>query len=168
MGQKEGDCCAPFAGELGPRTPSNTTWPGPRSTSYQVASLSIEPFGHNIHGPKIGWWLSPFLYRELGPHLTQTRLGRGLPHTKRHLSPSNRLATMDMGRKLGLCPFSGGGAGSPTNTMSPSLILTSVPSGILMHPAIWPQLTWAENWGLGTHVTQSRLGQGLPSYQVTS
>jgi len=23
---------------------------------------------------------------------------------------------------------------------------TSVPSGILIHPAIWPQQTWAENW----------------------
>jgi len=32
-------------------TPSNTTSPGPKSTSiptyYQVASLSIQPFGHN-------------------------------------------------------------------------------------------------------------------------
>ena len=25
---------------------------------------------------------------------------------------------------------------------------TSVPTGILVHPAIWPQKTWAENWGL--------------------
>jgi len=24
---------------------------------------------------------------------------------------------------------------------------TSVPSGILIHPVIWPQPTWAENWG---------------------
>jgi len=24
---------------------------------------------------------------------------------------------------------------------------TSVPSGILIHPAVWPQQTWAENWG---------------------
>ena len=43
---------------------------------------------------------------------------------------------------------------------------TSVPSGVFIHPAVWPQQTWAENWGalppffaegqLGTHVTQSR------------
>jgi len=25
---------------------------------------------------------------------------------------------------------------------------TFVPSGILIHPAIWPQLTWAKKWGL--------------------
>jgi len=24
---------------------------------------------------------------------------------------------------------------------------TSVPSGILIHQAVWPQQTWAENWG---------------------
>jgi len=26
---------------------------------YQVASSSIQPFGHNIHGPKIGWGCAP-------------------------------------------------------------------------------------------------------------
>ena len=26
---------------------------------------------------------------------------------------------------------------------------TSVPSGILIHISVWPQQTWAENWGLG-------------------
>jgi len=39
---------------------------------------------------------------------------------------------------------------------------TSIPSGILIHPAIWPQQIWAENWGLcpfgggelGPHPTQ--------------
>jgi len=33
------------------------------------------------------------------------------------------------------------------NTMSPSPRPTSVPSGILFHPAMWLQQTWAENWG---------------------
>jgi len=28
-------------------SPSNTMWPGPRPTLYQVASWSIQPFGHN-------------------------------------------------------------------------------------------------------------------------
>jgi len=37
----------------------------------------------------------------------------------------------------GLCPL--GGAGFPSNTMSPGLTPTFVPSGILIHPAIWPQ-----------------------------
>ena len=43
--------------------------------------------------------------------------------------------------------LSGGGAGSPSNTTSPGPRPTSVPSGILIHPAIWPQQTCAENWG---------------------
>ena len=38
-----------------------------------------------------------------------------------------------------LCPF--GGAGSTSNTMSPWPSLTSVPSGILIHPAVWQQQT---------------------------
>ena len=25
---------------------------------------------------------------------------------------------------------------------------TSIPSDILIHPAVWPQQTWAENWGI--------------------
>jgi len=37
--------------------------------------------GHNRHGPKIGLGAVPFFLGggELGPHLTQSRLGRGLP-----------------------------------------------------------------------------------------
>jgi len=72
------------------------------------------------------------------------------------------------GPKIGGCALFLGGAGSPCNTKSPGLRPTSVPSGILMHPAVWPQRTWAENWGgcaplgegeLGPHhLTQCRLG----------
>ena len=32
--------------------------------------------------------------------------------------------------------------------MSPGPRPTSIPSGILIQPAVWPQQTWAENWGL--------------------
>jgi len=46
-----------------------------------------------------------------------------------------------------LCPFLGWLVGSPSNTMSSGLRPTSIPSGILIHPAVWPQQTWAENWG---------------------
>jgi len=38
-------------------------------------------------------------------------------------------------------PFGGGGAGSASNTMPLGLRPTSLPSGILIHPAIWPQYT---------------------------
>jgi len=37
-------------------------------------------------------------------------------------------------------PFHGG-AGFPSNTMSPEPRPTSIPSGILIHPTIWPQYT---------------------------
>jgi len=36
--------------------------------------------------------------------------------------------------------------GNTSNTMWPGLRPTSVPSGTLIHPAIWLQQTWAENW----------------------
>jgi len=36
---------------------------------------------------------------------------------------------------------------SPSNTMSPGSRPTSLPTGILIHPAVWPQQTWAENGG---------------------
>jgi len=63
--------------------------------------------------------------------------------------------------------------------MSPRPRPTSVPSGILIHAAIWPQETWAANWGyepvllflggeLGPHLARSRLGRGLPLYQMAS
>jgi len=44
----------------------------------------------------------------------------------------NRLATIDMGRKLGVVPLQGA-AGSQSNTMLPGPRPTSVPSGILIH-----------------------------------
>ena len=74
----------------------------------------------------------------------------------------DRLATIDMDRKLagilihpavspqrtwaenwGLCalPSLGRVAGSPPNTMWPGPRPTSVSSGILTHPTIWPQYT---------------------------
>jgi len=59
---------------------------------YQVASWSIQPFGHNRHGPKIEGGCAPF---------------RGI--------------------------------WVPSNTISSGPRPTTVPSSILMHPAIWPQ-----------------------------
>jgi len=41
------------------------------------------------------------------------------------------------------------GTESPSNTMSPGTRPTSVASGILILPAVWPQQTCAENWGGG-------------------
>ena len=104
----------------------------------------------------------------------------------------NHLVTIDMGQKVGGrgcgAPFIGGAA-SPSNTMSPGPRPTSIPSGILIHPAFWPQQTWAEVYTdaglpasvncksggaavpltigeLGPHLTQCGLGRGLLPYQV--
>jgi len=41
----------------------------------------------------------------------------------------------------GLCPFGGGGAGSPSNTMWPEPRPTCMPNLILIHPTVWPQCT---------------------------
>jgi len=66
-----------------------------------------------------------------GPHLTQCRLGPGLPPYQWYPDASSSLVTIDMGQKLGACvPFFLGG-------------------------------------GLSSRLTQS-LGRGLPPYQVAS
>jgi len=61
--------------------------------------------------------------------------------TKWHLDPLSRLATTNMGRKVGAVPLWGGGAGSPSNTMWPGPRPTSMPSFILIHRTVWPQFT---------------------------
>jgi len=69
-------------------------------------------------------------------------------------------------------------AGTPSNAMRREPRSTSVPSGVFIHPAVWPQRTLAENWEvacaalgegeLGPHLTQCRVTRGLPPYQVAS
>jgi len=101
-----------------------------------------------IDGPKIGG--VPFLGgRGAQSHLTQCRLGQGLPPyqvASWSISPfgHNRIGPKTGG---GLCPLFGG-AGSPSNRKSPGPRPTTISSGILIHPAIWPQWTWAKNWGV--------------------
>jgi len=100
----------------------------------------------------------PFPWGQLGPHLTQCGLSRGLPflvnhehgalwllilgalekrlltylHTKWHLDPSSRVTTTDMDRKLGeLCPFWGElGPHLTLRGQWPGSRPTSIPSGI--------------------------------------
>jgi len=63
------------------------------------------------------------------------------------------------GPKIGegaLTPFLGRVERGPYLTQSPGLRPTSIPSGILIHPAIWLQQVWAKNWG------------ALPACQVSS
>ena len=108
-----------------------------------------------------------FPYRAVTRNAWQTELS-GRPQAqvylriKWHLDPSTPLATTDMDRKVGGVVPLLGGAGHQSNAMWP----TFVPSGILNHPAVWPQKTWAENFGdvplseeLGPHLTQCRLAE---------
>jgi len=60
--------------------------------------------------------------------------------TKWDLDPSSCVATINMDQKFGgYAPFLGGGTGFPSSTKSTWLRPTPIPSGILMHPAVWPQ-----------------------------
>jgi len=130
FGQKWGLLCPFFrGGELGLHL---TQCPMGRGLPlYQVGAVwSIQPFGHNRHGPKIGG-CGPFLAgEELGPHLTQCGIGCGLPSYQVSFWSIQPLTTIDIGRKLGAVPL--WGAGSQSN---------SIPNGILTHPTVWPQYT---------------------------
>jgi len=119
---------------------------------YQVASRSIQQW--------VG--LYPFILgRSWVPSKYKIAWAEAYLHTKWHLSPSSRLATTDIGRKFGVCPF--GGAATPSNTTLPGPRFTCVPSGILIQPGEGCALFSGE---LGPHRTQSRVGRGLPPYQV--
>ena len=67
-------------------------------------------------------------------------------------------------------PKRGGGAAeplsravrTPSNTMWPGRRSTSVPSGVVIHPAVWPQRTLAENWAA---VPLQGRGAGFPAYE---
>ena len=146
-----------WGGEAG--SPSNTMSPGPMPTSIPSGIL-IHPAVWRQRTWAKNWGVAvPLLDGELGPHLTQCGHGRGLPCANFHLDPSSCLTRTDMGRKLEGC------AGSPSNTKSPGLRPSSILSGMLIHPAVWRQRTWAKNWGgglspfwreLGDHLTQCR------------
>jgi len=92
VGQKVGATVPLSVGEAG--SPFNTISPGPRLTPCQVASWSIQPFGHNIHGPPAAVYTDaglsasvncgsvgpavPLSMGELGLHPTRYGLSRGL------------------------------------------------------------------------------------------
>jgi len=70
-----------------------------------------------------------------------------------------------MDQKLGAPPpFWGGELGHTSNTKSPGPRSISVPSGILTHPAIWPQQIWADFFfGGGGLCPFMEGGAGCPS-----
>jgi len=83
------------------------------------------------------------------------------------------LATIDMGEKwaASVSPYLGGaGYTHLTQYRLRRGLRTFIPTGILIHQAIWPQQIWAENWrgraplgegDLGPHLTQCGPSRGL-------
>jgi len=95
--------------------------------------------GHNRHGPKrgAGGCCAPFA-KSWDPVQYNVAWAEVYFRTKWRLHPSSRLATIDMNRKLVAVPLLGR-ATTPSNTMSPGPMFTSVASGTFIHPAILPQ-----------------------------
>jgi len=88
------------------------------------------------------------LHGEIGRKKTldvQKRDGQTKQELSALVEMGDRLATTHGKKIVGCAPL--GGAGSRSNTMSPGPTSISLPSGILIHPAVRPQQTWAENWG---------------------
>jgi len=90
-------------------------------------------------------------------------------HTKWHLDPCSRLAGHNRyGPKIGGSAsfFGKGNWVLPSNTISLGPKPISLPSGILIHAAIWPQQIWAENGALcpfaggGVGSTSTRMWPG--------
>ena len=61
--------------------------------SNQVASWSIQPFGQNRHGPKIGWGCAVFAGGAESPS-NKVAWAKAYLHAKFHFDPSNYLATI--------------------------------------------------------------------------
>ena len=126
---------------------------------YQVVSSSIQPFGHNSHGPKIRWWgwMYLFFWGELCP-IQQSPGPRPISIPSGILVHPAVWPQRTLAENWGLYHFRGGEAGFPSSTMLHRPRPTSVPSGIIVHPAVWPQRTLAENrgsvllWGRGSRV----------------
>jgi len=68
------------------------------------------------------------------------------PQVPRTCGPISKLPTSTLKIREEAPPLFWGGAGSPFNTKFPGLRPTSIPSGILMHPTVWPQQKRAEYW----------------------
>jgi len=60
----------------------------------------MQPFGHNRYGPKIRGGLGPFGGGDLDPIKHNVARAEAYLHTKFHLDPSNRLATIHQRHRL--------------------------------------------------------------------
>jgi len=140
----------------------------------------------------VGGCCAPFFWGgELGPHLTQCGMGRGLPLYPVSSSSIKPFGYNRHGPKIagmGAVPLFGGGELGPHLTqcrLGRGLTPTVLPSGILIHRAILPPQTWAAVymdtgfWKVGgccapfhggakSYLTQCGLSRSLPPYKVAS
>jgi len=112
----------------------NVSWP----EAYLRTKWHLDP-SSCLATMDMGWKLGavPLLRGIWVPHVTQCHLGRGLPPhqvASWSIQPFGHNRHADMGRKWGwLCPFGGGRAEFPSNTMWPGPRPTCTPSFILIH-----------------------------------
>jgi len=98
------------------------------------------PFGQNRRGRKVVA-VVPLSVGELGPQLTQCRLSRGLPWSQVaswSIQPYGH--NRQSWKLVGVVPLFRA-AGSPSKTVWSVPRPASIPSGILIHPTVWPQYT---------------------------
>jgi len=120
---------------------------GPRPTSI--------PSGFSHHDPSsclvtTAIWAEIWevcYWGELGPH-HNVAWAEDYLRTKLHLGSSSRFSHKQIWAENWRLRAPLRGSWVPIDTMLPGPRATSLPSGILIYPALWPQQTWAENWGL--------------------
>ena len=78
-----------------------------------ICAQELRDRGHNRHATKRRGGAVPLSRAELGTRLTQCAWAEVYFRTKWHLYPSSRLATKDMGPKLGVCALWGTGSWVP-------------------------------------------------------
>jgi len=122
--------------------------------------------GDRLATVDMGRKLGAVPFGELGPHVTQCGLGRGLPSYQVASWSIQPFGHNRYGPKIGDCAPFGRGAGSPSNTMWWGPRSTCVPSSILIHPTVWPQDTSVIQTGRQTG--QDRTGQRSDSIGRTS
>jgi len=103
----------------------------------QISWRSVKPLPRCIIDPQNG--VIPEKREELGPHLTQCRLGLSLPPYQVVSWFLQSFGHNNHGPKSGSCCAPFPGAGSPSNTVWPGPRPTFIPSGILIHPTVCPQ-----------------------------